>query len=231
MFPTVVFGFLSNLELAENRLVPTSCRWCSTVLILLTACPTVCPLDSLVAATPANQLTEGERRGHWKLLFDGRSTAGWRNYRKTSIGEGWTVKDAALVRSGRGAGDIITKGQYEYFELSLEYRISKGGNSGIMFHVTEQESTPWRTGPEIQVQDNVDGHDPQKSGWLYQLYKPTKPAWARRFEKQVGFTSPEVDDATRPVGHWNHVYLRVHPNQCEVAVNGVSYYYFQKGNK
>lgn len=185
----------------------------------------------LSAASPANRLSEAERRGHWKLLFDGRSTAGWRNYRKSSIGSGWTVKDSALVRSGRGAGDIITQDQYEYFELSLEYRISKGGNSGIMFHVTEQESTPWRTGPEIQIQDNVDGHDPQKSGWLYQLYKPTKPAWARRFEKQVGFTSPEVDDATRPAGQWNHVYLRVHPQKCEVAVNGISYYYFQKGNK
>ena len=51
---------------------------------------------------------------------------------------------------------------------------------------TEELARPWQSGPEIQVQDNIDGHDPQKSGWLYQLYRPVKPDWARRFENQVG---------------------------------------------
>ena len=178
-----------------------------------------------------NQLTESQRRRGWKLLFDGKSTTGWRNYRKPKIGSGWQVRDGALTRAAGGAGDIITTKKYKHFELSLEYKISKGGNSGIMFHVTEELRAPWQTGPEIQVQDNVDGHDPQKSGWLYQLYKPVKPDWAIRFEKQVGYKSPDVDDATRPAGQWNHVYLRIHPSKCEVAINGVSYYYFQKGSK
>ena len=180
---------------------------------------------------PLNQLTDAEKRGGWELLFDGKTAAQWRNYRRQGIAAGWVVKEGALVRSTRGAGDIVTTKQYKWFELSIEYKISKGGNSGIMFHVTEEEAQPWRTGPEIQIQDNVDGHDPQKAGWLYQLYSPTKPDWAKRFEAQVGYKSPDVDDSTRPVGQWNHVYLRVSPLQSEVVVNGVSYYYFKKGDE
>ena len=185
---------------------------------------------SLIAEESLNDLSLGEEQGGWKLLFDGKSTEGWRNFKQKSANEGWTVEDGILSRTGNGAGDILTEKQYEFFELSIEYRISKGGNSGIMFHVTEAEQTPWQSGPEIQIQDNVDGHDPQKAGWLYQLYQPTKPEWAIRFEKQAGFTSPAIDDATRPVGEWNHVYVRIAKQQCEVALNGVSYYYFRIGD-
>ena len=186
---------------------------------------------SCCADVPLNGLTEAEKRGGWKLLFDGKTTDGWRNYRKEEMGGGWAVADGVLERVNDGAGDIVTTEQFENFELSLEYRISKGGNSGLMFHVTENEPTPWMSGPEVQIQDNVDGHDPQKAGWLYQLYKPVKPAWATKFENQVGFKGIDVDDATRPVGQWNQIYLRISPRQCEVAVNGVSYYYFRKGEK
>jgi len=176
-------------------------------------------------------LSESEKRGGWQMLFDGKSTEGWRNYKSDRISDGWVVKDGLLERVGKGAGDIVTTEQYENFELSLEYRISKGGNSGIMFHVTEDQTQPWHSGPEVQIQDNVDGRDPQKAGWLYQLYKPVKPEWATMFENQVGFKGTDLDDATRPAGEWNHVYLRLSPKQCEVAVNGVSYFYFHKGDE
>lgn len=179
----------------------------------------------------ANGLTEAEKRGGWKLLFDGKSSAGWRNYRTDKLSDGWAVKDGTLERAQKNAGDIVSTEQYQNFELSLEYRISKAGNSGLMFHVTEDQPAPWHSGPEVQIQDNVDGHDPQKAGWLYQLYKPVKPEWATMFENQVGFKGTDMDDATRPVGEWNHIYLRISPRQCEVAVNGVSYYYFHKGDE
>lgn len=192
---------------------------------LLSAVADTCQADS------PNQLTESERRGGWRLLFDGKSTNQFRNYQQPKISDGWRIKDGALVRAARGAGDIISKEKFGEFELTLEYRISKGGNSGLMFHVTEEAKRPWQTGPEVQIQDNQDGHDPQKSGWLYQLYKPVKPKWAIRFEQQVGLTSPAVVDATRPAGEWNHLYLRVTKGQSEVALNGVSYYYFRKGSK
>ncbi len=185
----------------------------------------------LQAEIPLNQLSEAERRSGWKLLFDGKTTTGWRNYRSKAISDGWAVKNGAITWTKKGAGDLVSVKQYGHFELSLEYRISKAGNSGVMFHVTEQAQYPWQSGPEIQIQDNVDGRDPQKAGWLYQLYHPVKPDWAKFFEQQVGFTSPEISDATRPAGQWNHLYLRIGDKRSEVALNGVSYYYFQKGNK
>ncbi len=176
----------------------------TSVLLLLTAIPGT--WDDV------NSLTDAESKAGWTLLFDGQETDHWRNYKKDNVSDGWEVKDGALVRSRRGAGDIITRKKYKYFELSLEYKISKGGNSGIMFHVTEEYDRPWQTGPEIQVQDNVDGHDPQKSGWLYQLYR-----------------SPQ--DATRPAGEWNEVRLRIAPDNCEIQMNGVRYARFKLGSR
>lgn len=185
---------------------------------------------SAFAESPANDLTKVDKLGGWQLLFDGKSTNGWRNYQGTGVSDGWIVKDGALTRAEKGAGDLVTEKEYKYFELQLEYKIYEGGNSGVLFHVTEQGKKPWHSGPEIQIQDNEKGSDAQKAGWLYQLYQPVKPGWAKRFEQQVGFSSPDVDDATRPAGEWNFLYLRVAPDQCEVIVNGVSYYYFQIGN-
>ena len=171
------------------------------------------------AELPANTLTDAETRTGWKLLFDGRSTKGWRNYKAETVSDGWKVEDGAIVWSRKQAGDIITDEQYEFFELALEYKISTGGNSGIMFHVQETEKKPWQTGPEIQVQDNVDGHDPQKSGWLYQLYKPGKDL------------DGNIVDSTRPAGEWNHLYVRIWPNDCEICMNGLRYSRFQVGSK
>ena len=178
--------------------------------------------SSVLAEQPANTLTRAESVAGWKLLFDGQSTQGWRNYKKEKVSEGWKVVDGAIVRDGNNAGDIITDQKYKYFELSLEYNISKGGNSGLMFHVTEDNPAPWHSGPEVQIQDNVEGHDPQKAGWLYQMYQPYPMRWA-------GET--EIPDATRPPGQWNQLFLRISPRGCEVSMNGVVYYQFNLGDK
>lgn len=179
-------------------------------------------LTSLALADSAtNQLTESEQRSGWQLLFDGETTDGWRNYKKDGISDGWKVIDGAITRVAKGAGDIITDKKYDDFELSLEYKISKEGNSGVMFHVLEGDGPPWHTGPEIQVQDNVDGHDPQKAGWLYQLYQPSVPRWA---------VDKTIPDATRPAGEWNQLYIRINKDDCEVCVNGVRYYHFKLGD-
>jgi len=183
------------------------------------------------AELPINELTEAERRSGWQLLFDGKSADQWRSYQKETLSDGWQVVEGAIVRVKAGGGDIVTKKAYENFELSIEYKISKGGNSGIMFHVSEDEPAPWHTGPEIQIQDNVDGHDPQKSGWLYQLYQPAKPNWLVQVEKEAGLESPTVPDTTRPAGEWNHIYARISSMQSQVAVNGVTYYSFVQGSQ
>ncbi|MBM80336.1 MAG: glucose dehydrogenase [Planctomycetaceae bacterium] len=178
------------------------------VLAALIAALATAPFGSRAAA--ANELTPAEKKAGWRLLFDGKSTKGWRNYKKEGISDNWKIEDGALVMRGRG-GDIITAEKFENFELSLEYNISKGGNSGIMFHVTEEYGAPWQTGPEIQVQDNVDGHDPQKAGWLYQLYAGS-------------------EDATKPAGQWNEITLRIAPDYCAIYMNGIRYARFNKGN-
>lgn len=187
-------------------------------------------LTAVHAEEKPNSLTESEKLAGWELLFDGESKDGWRNYKKETISDGWVVKDGALSRVDKGAGDIITEKQYESFELSLQYNISPEGNSGIMFHVLETEQRPWQTGPEIQVQDNINGHDPQKAGWLYQLYKPTLPGWMKKVESEAGLDTEKTLDATRPPGEWNELYIRITPGQSEVMMNGVSYYRFQKGS-
>ncbi|HJN11355.1 MAG TPA: PQQ-dependent sugar dehydrogenase [Pirellulaceae bacterium] len=172
--------------------------------LLMTAMP--------IQAVELNSLSDGEQRAGWKLLFDGKTTEGWRNFAKDGISDGWKVVDGALTRAAGGAGDIVTVDKYDSFELSIEFNISKSGNSGIMFHVDESDKrAPYFTGPEIQIQDNVDGHDPQKCGWLYQLY-------------------PAQVDATKPAGQWNHLRIRITPDECSTYMNGVRYARYKKGS-
>lgn len=174
------------------------------------------PITSISASVepqtaPLNTLTEQEKAAGWKLLFDGKTMNGWTNYRKDTISDGWQVIDGAMVMSRKGSGDITTVDEYGAFELSLDYKISPAGNSGLMYHVKTTASTPWQTGPEVQIQDNVDGHDPQKSGWLYQLY------------------ASEVD-ATKPAGQWNQLRIVITPTKCEHYMNGVKYCEYVKGS-
>ncbi|MFM7107737.1 MAG: DUF1080 domain-containing protein [Planctomycetaceae bacterium] len=176
-------------------------------LLLALLCLAPLPLS---AAEP-NTLTPDEQQAGWRLLFDGKTTHGWRNFKQPAASPGWKVEDGALVRSANGAGDIMTADEFGAFELVLEYKIAPGGNSGLMFHVTEEGATPWQTGPEVQILDNAGGHDPNKAGWLYQLYVPDL-------------------DATKPAGEWNEIRLVVTPEKGETWMNGRKYYDFVKGS-
>ena len=158
-----------------------------------------------------NTLTKKEKAEGWELLFNGRDLSKFRNYKGKEVSDKWVVKDGAFTLTEKGGKDIITKEQFGAFEIKLDYNISKGGNSGLMYHVTETEQTPWRTGPEIQIQDNIDGHDPQKAGWLYQLY-------------------PSKVDATNPPGEWNTLHIIISPEKCVHYMNGVKYCEYVKGS-
>lgn len=165
-----------------------------------------------------NTLTEQEKKEGWKLLFDGKSFDGWHNFKREGVKPGWQVKDGALVCvDPRNAGDIVTNDKFDWFELSLEYNISEAGNSGIMFHITNDGGAMWQSGPEIQLEDNEKAKDPERCGWLYQLYKP-----------EIDPKTNKPIDATRPVGQWNtiRVVLAPPPAKSEVDVNGVKYYDF-----
>jgi 3-keto-disaccharide hydrolase len=176
------------------------------------------PAAAAPADAPANRLTDEEAKAGWKLLFDGKSFAGWHNFKRDGVRPGWQVKDGLLVCADpKNAGDLVTADKYGWFELSIEYNISEAGNSGIMFHVTDEGRTVWQTGPEIQLEDNQKARDSELSGWLYQLYKP-------EMDPKTG----KPIDATKPVGEWNHLVAVIAPPPAKssVTMNGVKYYEF-----
>ena len=167
-----------------------------------------------------NRLSRREKAAGWKLLFDGRSTAGWRNFKKQDISGDWQVIDGALCRMGDNAGDIVTADQYDNFELRLSFKVPHRANSGLMYRVSEDKATTWWTGPEIQILDNTDPKgDPQRSGWLYALYQsPMDPK-----------TGKPVD-ATKPIGEWNHLRLVCNGPHVEQWLNGVKYADYEIGS-
>jgi len=164
-------------------------------------------------AVAVNALTDQEKTRGWKLLFDGKTLNGWHNFKSKGVRHGWQVKDGALTCADpHDAGDIVTEEKFDFFELSLEYNISEGGNSGIMFHVGDEGEYPWQTGPEIQLLDNRGGGDPNKSGWLYAIYTTDK-------------------DATKPAGQWNHLRVVIAPEKCEHFMNGTKYFEYVLGGE
>jgi len=151
-------------------------------------------------------LTEAEKKDGWKLLFNGQDLAGWHSFKRTEVRPGWQVEDGVITCvDPHDAGDLCTNEQYGEFELVLDYCIAPGGNSGIMFHVTDAGGAAWATGPECQLLDNKEGRDPQRAGWLYGLYRTEL-------------------DATRPPGQWNHLRLLITKEKCEHVMNGVKYF-------
>jgi Domain of Unknown Function (DUF1080) len=168
-----------------------------------------------------NTLSDAEQKEGWKLLFDGTSTKGWHSFKRSDVLPGWQVKDGTLACvDPHNAGDLCTDGKYGWFELRLEYNISEAGNSGIMFHVTDDGSHVWETGPEFQLEDNVKAADPIRCGWLYALYKPA-----------VDPATGKTLDATKPVGQWNQVRLVLSPEKCEHYINGVKYFEYVLGSQ
>ena len=156
-----------------------------------------------------NTLTQAEKQAGWQLLFDGKTTNGWRNYRQKNINNGWQAKDGTLAFNPKkkNGGDIITEGQYENFELILEWKISPCGNSGIFFNVVESENAEsvYHTGPEMQVLDNTCHPDARiethRAGDLYDMI-------ACKYE------------TVKPAGQWNEVRLLVNNGKVEQWLNG-----------
>jgi hypothetical protein len=168
-----------------------------------------------------NQLSGSEQRHGWKLLFDGKTTNGWRNFRKQDISQGWQVRDGALCRMDSTADDIVTTDQYDNFELQLDYKVPEHANSGILYRVSEDRGATWATGPEFQILDNTDPHgDPQRSGWCYALY-----------QSPIDAKTGKPVDSTKPVGEWNHVRLVCNGPHVEHWMNGVKYCQYEIGSE
>ena len=77
-----------------------------------------------------NQLTQQEKQAGWQLLFDGKDMSQWRNFKSESLNPAWVVEDGAMTLT-KGGGDLLTKKQYQNFELQIDWKISTKGNSGI----------------------------------------------------------------------------------------------------
>ena len=149
----------------------------------------------------------------WISLFDGKTKDGWHTFGKTTAGESWKVEDGALMFDPSikvGGGDIVTNESFTNFHLQLEWKISKNGNSGIIFFVQNDPSkykNTWHTGPEMQVLDN-DGHPDSKiishrAGNLYDLI--------------VGDES-----GVKPAEQWNLVDIIVKKGKLIMKLNGVT---------
>lgn len=143
--------------------------------------------------------------GQWQQLFDGGDLSAFRIFGKpadTPIT--WAVEDGALAWR-KGGGNLMTKESFADFELELEWKISNGGNSGILFRVDPEGDRPPFTGPEIQLLDDSRHKDGRKgltsAGALYALYAPAKAS-------------------VKPVGEWNRMRLRVQGNRVQHWLNG-----------
>ncbi len=162
-----------------------------------------------------NSLSDAEKTEGWELLFDGKTIEGWHKYGTDSIGKAWIVNDNSIHLEvsdkkdwqAANGGDIISAKEYTNFDLKLDWKISKDGNSGIIFYVHEDPKKyefPWMTGPEMQVLDNI-GHPDSKiikhrAGDLYDL-----------------ITSKET---VKPAEEWNHAEVIANKGNLQFFLNG-----------
>jgi hypothetical protein len=154
----------------------------------------------------------------WQSLFDGKTTAGWHKYGGGAVGSAWKIADGALFLDTSkkrdwqtdNGGDIVTQEEFENFELKLEWKIARGGNSGIIFYVHEDDKYKycWETGPEMQVLDNIDAGDNKNqthlAGSLYDLIgtaEKSKP---------------------KPVGEWNQAEIKCVNGKLDLYLNGIN---------
>lgn len=129
-----------------------------------------------------NALSLEEKQNGWELLFDGHSIDKWRDFKGNGIRTAWIVEDGNIFSLGKGAelnGDIVTKEKFSNFDLKLEWKIEKGGNSGIFYGIVEDgfEAT-FHTGPEYQLIDDVNFPEKleewQQCGADYSMYNADK---------------------------------------------------------
>ena len=177
-----------------------------------------------------NMLSSEEAANGWKLLFDGGTSTGWRGAHKDKFPDkGWKVENGEITvaRSGGGesvnGGDIVTKGEYSAFELSLEYKITEGANSGVKYFVTEGEKQKGSAfGLEYQILDDANHPDAKlftsidgsrANAGLYDMIKP----------QNIRFNG---------IGQWNHAVIKVFPdNRVEHWLNGFKTLEYERGSK
>lgn len=172
----------------------------------------------------SNILTDAEKAEGWVLLFDGQSKNGWHVWQAKTDGSSWKVADGNLYFDTTGrhenktqGGDLVSDSAFENYHLSLEWKISPNGNSGVIFGVKDDKKYEhtWHTGMEMQVLDN-DGHPDGKitkhrAGNLYDL---------------VASSSEPV----KPVGEWNKAEVKWVNGKLDLFLNGENVVSTQTGD-
>ena len=157
-----------------------------------------------------NILADKEKEKGWQLLFDGKTTDGWHGYNMRVFPDCWAIDDGTFTMNSQGGGedqDIITNKKYRDFAFSLEYKLTRGANSGIIFQVAEDSiyKFPYETGPEFQVIDHENWPTPledwQINGANYAMYPP-------------------IIKTYKSVDEWNHLFLVVKGSVVTQILNG-----------
>ena len=157
-----------------------------------------------------NTLSKQEKEQGYKLLFDGKDMNGWRTYQNKSAAS-WSVDSGTLHCKGSDANygaitaDLMTKDQYQNFDLSVDYKISSKGNSGILYLVTEDSAYSFLSGPEYQIID--DKNFPEK----LETWQMTGANYAM---------NPAPGAKPNPPGEWNHARIVKNKNFVEHWLNG-----------
>lgn len=167
-----------------------------------------------VQAQKDNKLSSQEQKEGWTLLFDGKTTDGWRKCNSTEMAANWTIDDNAMKvlrgeKAGRGSGGDILFGakKFQNFELSIDWKIEREGNSGIFYNIVEYPDKPiYYAAPEIQVLDNWNAGDNKLTnhlaGSLYDIL-------------------PALPQNAKPAGEWNTIVVRVKDGKVSHTQNGV----------
>lgn len=167
-------------------------------------------------AQKVNQLSKEEKKDGWILLFNGKDFDGWRQCNGTEMPANWVIEDNAMKvftgkgkKEGQGAnGDILfSPKKFQNFELAIDWKASKKGNSGIFYNVRELPGKPiYYAAPEVQVLDNVDASDNKVdshlAGSLYDMIA----------------ADPKT---VNPAGSWNTVVIKVDNGKVTHSMNGV----------
>lgn len=171
----------------------------------------------MTASAQQPTLTKKEKKAGWQLLFDGHSFAGWKSANGKPFPEkGWMIKDNILqtVPGGHG-GDIITETTYHDFELVLEFRVTKGANSGIKYYLLPNSSL----GLEYQVIDDLN-HPDAKLGL----------DGNRTQAALYDLITPVATKKNKPVGEWNQARIISKGTHVEHWLNGVKVLEFERGS-